>query len=246
MTNGKNDTRKEDFIKKMALWGKAQGEGAVSRPKAAEEGLIAAVEGYLDANDAKEAWGAFQMASASKKGIEYKQEGSFAQQVSKFKHFLVLGALAGKIDPIDVFSRTKDLIIKLAKDDSTRKSMGGSAYDKLVAVARAQCKQPTAALSDDEIIDILMPEKKAQDEEAILKAAAKKLEKVHATYGTAQAEQALSAVNNRLQELALATDEAKAQHAQNTAANASVETDDMSEEAFTEAFATADEFAEVE
>jgi hypothetical protein len=95
-----------------------------------------------------------------------------------------------------------------------------------------------------------MPEKKAQDEEAILKAAAKKLEKVHATYGTAQAEQALSAVNNRLQELALATDEAKAQHAQNTAAyNAAYNAANMPEEdddGFIAVHADTDEFAEVE
>jgi hypothetical protein len=239
MTNGKNDTRKEDFIKKMGDLGKDNGLGARSRVAAAEEGLIGAVEGYLDPADAKEAWSAFQMASASKRGLEYKQEGSFPQQVSKFKHFLVLGSLAGKIDPIEVFDRTKQIIQKLAKDDATRKGMGGSAYDKLVAVARAQCKQPTAALSDDEIIDILMPEKKSQDEEAILKAAAKKLEKVHATYGTSQAETALKAVNNRLQELALATD--------NTPTPQHVDEEELTQGDFENiASEMSEEFAEVE
>jgi hypothetical protein len=135
----KNDTRRDDFIAEMKTLGEEHGSGMVSRPRAAMKALEASVDGFITPKEAKEVWTVFQQASAKAKGIEYKQEGSFTQQVSKFKNFLVLGQMGG-IDVIDVMNRTIAIIQSLAKGDDTRKAMGGSAYDKMIAVAKAQLK----------------------------------------------------------------------------------------------------------
>lgn len=197
MANGKNDTRFEDLVKRFGVLGAAHGQGHVSRPTAAMEALEAAVEGYARPEDAKSLWHEFQSRSAKMRGIEYKVEGSVTSQTSKLRRFLTLGQL--DLDVIDVMERAQGIIRKLAANEDTRKGMGGSAYDKMIAVAVAQLKQPTSELTDDEITSVLLPDKKDKDEAAILKAVARTLTKVPKT---PQASTAQEAIKNRLDELA--------------------------------------------
>lgn len=202
----KNDTRRDDFLAEMKTLGEEHGSGMVSRPRAAMKALEASVDSLITPKEAKEVWTVFQQASAKAKGIEYKQEGSFTQQVSKFKNFLVLGQMNG-LDVIDVMNRTIGIIQSLAKGDDTRKAMGGSAYDKMIAIAKAQLKSELSELTDEEIMSILMPDKKERDEEAILRGVARTLTRVveggkdGPAYPSPQSEQALKAVVNRLDEL---------------------------------------------
>lgn len=197
MANGKNDTRFEDLVKRFGDLGAAHGQGHVSRPTAAIEALEAAVAGYAQPGDAKRLWGEFQARSAKLRGVEYKVEGSITSQTSKLRRFLTLGQL--DIDVIDVMERAMAIIAKLAENEDTRKGMGGSAYDKMIAIAVAQLKQPTQELTDDEITSVLLPDKKEKDEAAILKAVARSLTKVPKT---PQATTAQQAIENRLEELA--------------------------------------------
>jgi hypothetical protein len=207
---GQNDTRRDSFLAEMKTLGEEHGSGMVSRPRAAMKALEASVDGYITPKEAKEVWTVFQQASAKAKGIEYKQEGSFTQQVSKFKNFLVLGQMNG-LDVIDVMNRTIAIIQSLAKGDDTRKAMGGSAYDKMIVVAKAQLKSELSELTDEEIMSILMPDKKERDEEAILRGVARSLTRVveggkdGPAYPSPQSEQALNAVVNRLNELSAQT-----------------------------------------
>lgn len=206
-THGQNDTRRDDFLKEIKRLGAENGQGSASRPNAARRGLAASIQGLVGPDDAKEVWGIFQQASAAKRGVEYKVEGSLASQVSKFKHFLTLGQMTG-VDTEEMLERACVLIKKFGKDDDTRKSMGGSAYDKMIAVAKAQLLNEHAALTDEEITNILFPEKKEQNEEMILRRVAKTLTRVvdggkdGQAYPSPQSEQALRAVTNRLDELA--------------------------------------------
>lgn len=237
---GQNDTRRDDFIAQMKTLGEEHGSGMVSRPRAAMKALEASVDGLVTPKEAKEVWTVFQQASAAAKGIEYKQEGSFTQQVSKFKNFLTLGQMAPSIDVIDVMNRTLVIIQSLAKGDDTRKAMGGSAYDKMIAVAKAQLKSELSELTDEEIMSVLMPDKKERDEEAILRSVARTLTRVveggkdGPAYPSPQSEQALNAVVNRLDELAAQTNPAG--NVTNNATSPQVDAEHDDEAAFNDAY----------
>ncbi len=200
-----NDTRRADLEKNLNEFGKAYGKGQNSRPAAAQAALEASVAGIATPNDAKELWTLFQRACAKVKSIEYKEEGSFAVQVSKFKQFLVMGQLP--IDSIDVMNRATEMIVELAMDEDTRKALKGSAYDNMVKIARAQIKAGEQELTDDEIRAELMPEAPVKDEAKILKGVAKTLSKLLEgdkegnKFPSPQAEQAFKQVENRLKEL---------------------------------------------
>jgi hypothetical protein len=200
-----NDTRRADLEKNLNEFGKAYGKGQNSRPAAAQAALEASVAGVATPNDAKELWTLFQRACAKVKSIEYKEEGSFAVQVSKFKQFLVMGQLS--VDTIDVMNRATEMIIELAMDEETRKGLKGSAYDNMVKIARAQIKAGEQELTDDEIRAELLPDAPVKDEAKILKGVAKTLSKLLEgdkegnRFPSPQAEQAFKQVENRLAEL---------------------------------------------
>jgi hypothetical protein len=200
-----NDTRRADLEKNLNEFGKAYGKGQNSRPCAAQAALEASVAGVATPNDAKELWTLFQKACAKVKSIEYKEEGSFAVQVSKFKQFLVMGQLS--VDTVDVMNRATEMIVELAMDEETRKGLKGSAYDNMVKIARAQIKAGEQELTDDEIRAELLPDAPVKDEAKILKGVAKTLSKLLEgdkegnRFPSPQAEQAFKQVENRLAEL---------------------------------------------
>lgn len=144
---------RDDFFKKMREFGKAHGAGANSRPAAARMAVEAAKTlpnvGY---GDAEELWIEFQKASAKARALEYKEEGSFKVQVSKFRQFLALGAMPS-VDGLAVFERATDVISRLSKVEPN--PLKGSAYDNLVNIARAQLKQEGTEM-DDAAIEALL------------------------------------------------------------------------------------------
>ena len=146
----------EQFEKEIVAFGAAYGAGQNSRPSMAVRAVEAAAKVTTITPDSAEVlWTKFQQAAAKKRGLEYKQEGSFKVQVSKFRQFLALGALPS-IDPVDVIERTVYVIRELANQaDSPLK---GSAYDHMVNIARAQLKTPETALTNDQIKAELLPE----------------------------------------------------------------------------------------
>lgn len=201
----RNDTRREDFEKSLTTYGKAYGQGTNSRPAAAQAALEASVQGIAGPNDVKELWTLFQKSAAKAKSIEYKEEGSFTVQVSKFKQFLTMGQLP--VDAVEVMGRATDMISELAMDETTRKALKGSAYDNMVKIAREQIKEGDNALTDDHIRSILMPDAPPKDEAKILKGVSKTLEKLldgdkeGNKFYSPQAQTAFEHVQNRLAEL---------------------------------------------
>lgn len=153
---GTNSLTLEQFEKEVTALGAAFGQGQNSRPSMAVRAVEASAKVTAIGPDLAEIlWTKFQTAAAKKKGLEYKQEGSFKQQVSKFRQFLAMGSLPS-IDSIDVMDRTVDMIRSLSSQaDSPLK---GSAYDQMVNVARAQLSSPEKALTDNQIKEVLIPE----------------------------------------------------------------------------------------
>jgi hypothetical protein len=146
----------EQFEKEVSAFGSAFGQGQNSRPSMAIRAVEAAQKVTSITPDLAETlWTKFQQAAAKKKGLEYKQEGSFKVQVSKFRQFLAMGCLPS-IDSLDVIYRGADMIKSLANQSDS--PLKGSAYDHLVNIARAQITSPEKALTDNQIKDILVPE----------------------------------------------------------------------------------------
>lgn len=155
---------RDTFTERMRDFGKAHGTGANSRPAAARMAVEAA-QTLTDVgpDQAEEFWTEFQKASAKARGLEYREEGSFKVQVSKFRQFLALGAMPS-VDGVAVFERACDVISRLSKLEPN--PLKGSAYDNMVNIARAQLKQEGSELDDSEIERILTaqaPEKSELD-----------------------------------------------------------------------------------
>lgn len=144
---------RDTFIKRMRDFGRAHGTGANSRPAAARMAVEAA-QTLTDVgpDDAEAMWTEFQKASAKARSLEYKEEGSFKVQVSKFRQFLALGAMPS-VDGLAVFERATDVITNLSKLEPN--PLKGSAYDNLVNIARAQLKQEGMEMDDAAIEGVL-------------------------------------------------------------------------------------------
>lgn len=168
----------EAFKGKLRDYGEAYAKGANSRPAAAHQAVRAAAQiDGVTVDKAEEFWEVFQRAAARVKGIEYKREDSHKVQVSKFKAFLRLGALPA-VDGVRVF----DIAVKVVKELSAQEDnpMKGSAYDNLLAVARAQCDSPKHEFTEDDVRRVVTPEAKAEDTPLDkLVAAYKKVAKLH-------------------------------------------------------------------
>ena len=201
-----NDTIRSDLEKNLKKYGRAYGQGQNARPVAALDAVRAAQNNAITPDDAEELWSIFQRGNAETKGIEYKQEGSFKVQVSKFRQFIVLGSIPG-LDAIDVMNRSVDILKELGGDESVK--MTGSAYDKLTTVARAQIKQESQPLTDDEIRGIVMPDAKEKTEEEVLgsirtamhKAIFGNKEGTAPTFPSPELEKALELVESRIAEI---------------------------------------------
>lgn len=142
--------------KELGQFGTAYGKGQNSRPAAALRCLEAAHKlSDVTPDNAEELYTKFQQSAARARGVEYSAEGSFKVQVSKLKRFLMLGALQG-IDGIDVMNRTVDIIEECSR--MAENPLKGSAYDNMVNVARKQIAEPKAALTDDEIRQLVTAE----------------------------------------------------------------------------------------
>ena len=150
---GNGAVDRDTFIKRMRDFGKAHGTGANSRPAAARMAVEAA-QTLTDVgpDDAEAMWTEFQKASCKARSLEYKEEGSFKVQVSKFRQFLALGAMPS-VDGLAVFERATDVISRLSKLEPN--PLKGSAYDNLVNIARAQLKQEGLEMDDAAIEGLL-------------------------------------------------------------------------------------------
>lgn len=203
---GANNTIRAELEGKLEKFGRAYGQGQNSRPMAALEAVAAAQSNAITPDDASDLWGYFQRGNAKAKGVEYKEEGSIKVQISKFRQFIVVGSIPG-LDAVDVMNRTVDVIKDMAGKEDTK--LGGSAYDKLTAVARAQIKNETVPLTDDEIRGIIMPDAKEKTEEDVLTAIKNAMHKAFfgnkegtvPTFPSPELERAIHEIETRLAEI---------------------------------------------
>jgi hypothetical protein len=155
---------REKLERELGKFGKAYGQGLNSRPAAALICVDAANRlKDVGADDAEELYRKFASAASKAKGIEYSAVKSEKVQVSKLKRFLMVGQLPA-IDGVEVMNRVCDTIENLS--NRIENPLKGSAYDNMVLAARRQIEQPTKALTDEEIEEILTestPEKTALD-----------------------------------------------------------------------------------
>lgn len=151
--NNSGPLTRDKLVKELGKFGTAFGKGQNSRPAAAIMCVDAASRNKdVGPDDAETLYTEFSKAAAKAAGIEYAASASQKVQVSKLKRFLMLGSLPA-IDGVDVINRATDKIVELSR--RAESPLKGSAYDNMVTVARRQIEQPTVALSDDEIEEIL-------------------------------------------------------------------------------------------
>jgi hypothetical protein len=202
---GANNTIRAELEGKLEKFGRAYGQGQNSRPMAALAAVEAAQNNAIGPDDAAELWSRFQAGNAKAKGVEYREEGSVKVQTSKFRQFIVMGSTPG-LDAMDVMNRTVDVIKELAAGED---KLGGSAYDKLVAVVRAQIKNEAVPLTDDEIRSVVMPEAKEKTEEQVLESIKSSMNKAYfgnkdgtaPTYPSKELEKAIEQIESRLAEI---------------------------------------------
>lgn len=167
-TNLEHDTdnagplTREKLERELLKFGKAEGQGANSRPSAALMCVDAAHRlQNVGADDAEKLYTIYAKGVAATQGIEYKASASQKVQVSKLRRFLMLGQLPA-IDGVDVMNKACDKIVELSR--RAESPLRGSAYDNMVKVARRQIEQPTVELTSDQIEEILSegPEDKTE------------------------------------------------------------------------------------
>jgi len=171
----RNDTRLEDFLKRVKDYGKAEGDGLNAKPSYALDVVQMAHEGVVGDDHAEGIWDKFKEASSKTKGVE-KLKTSTAKtdkvRVSETRQLIAVGSIAA-FDPSDVMNRAVAII-------QANNDVRGSTYQNLVVVARAQIKQRASALSDDDITKAITPvSPEAKDEQEQLTAHIKRLKRMH-------------------------------------------------------------------
>ena len=177
------------FIKRVEKFGEGAGRGEASLPAFALDAVRMAADRVIgiakpiagEQDDASTAYHAFQTAKEKARGKVYTKEGSYEQQVSKFRQIVKVGATLFD-DGVKVIDRAVELHTQAAASDATKADMkAGTLYAFLVDVAREQNKEETKGipLDDDAINKILFPgdaEKKSDIER--IKTAIKGLERL--------------------------------------------------------------------
>lgn len=157
---------KASISKRINALGTAEGKGANSRPGLFLTVVEAARHKIIGTDDVPDVWTRYQQALEKARGaVGYVAMPSEAQQVSKLRAGVRLGELT-HVNGVDVVNRTS-VIWNALREANEGKPVGGSAFDALVKVARAQVNdQPDSPLSDDQIQGALLPNIKEDPSEA--------------------------------------------------------------------------------
>jgi hypothetical protein len=192
MTSSNIQPAYDAVLKELEKLGATEGEGSMSRSKAAIRLAEAAREGVVDEDDAKEAYAVYQSGSAkvgmNKSGPKPDAslvDNSTKVQVSKFRQIIKMGALPVLNDPFDsaavMLKRATDIANTLRGNEDGPKVK--SPFDAMLDVARAQLETPEVKLIDEQITAcVCKPETKDKGELEKLAAAYKSLYKIAADY----------------------------------------------------------------
>lgn len=171
----RNDTRLEEFLKRVKEYGKQEGDGLNAKPAYALDVVAMSHDGVIGNDHAEGVWEKFKDASAKTKGLE-KLKTSTAKvdkvRVSETRQLIAVGTIVA-FEPSEVMSRAVTLIAGCA-------DARGSTYQNLVVVARAQIKQRSAPLTDEEIISAITPASpEEKNEMELLQRHVKALKRMH-------------------------------------------------------------------
>jgi hypothetical protein len=176
MTDGKNDTRLEDFMSESRELGRELAQGKDALPKwalkvarAAADGVISLTKDQDGEDDIARAY-ADLMKSASKKAVHEHTTGGIKANVSKARQ-IAIASTKPTCDFVDVLNRAVVLRQEMQANDEKVKP----AYAAFVEAARTQNEQDDD-LSDDQLAEALRKKDPAeQTEEKILERVEKAL-----------------------------------------------------------------------
>lgn len=159
----------KDYLAEVRKLAEAEGKGALSAPEFVVNTAIAAIEGYVVADDkgkqdgqvsVKDAWSAFEEKVSAKLApvgvVRTKSEDAFNTRVSELRQ-VVHAALKNDEFP-SLLSNSRPIIAALKAEGR----FTGNTRDGFIKIARAQ-KESDAPLSDDEVRGALTATKAKPD-----------------------------------------------------------------------------------
>lgn len=159
MTNLKNDTRRDDFIKAAREYGRESASGRDAKAKLALLTVRAAQDDVISDADAEFVYDEYA-AAESKKSIHDHAAGGKKANVSKLRQIILLGANP-HVDGVQLLDKVTDIRSELRGSDEKLKP----AFDTFVDVARAQLRDPENELDSDSLRAICVkPEKDPKSE----------------------------------------------------------------------------------
>lgn len=140
-----NDTRLDDLKKFVRDQGANEGAGAEALPLTALRLVRAAADGVIEPDDASMLYEEYLKGKSRKQVHEHTANGKGAN-TSKMRNIIALGCLP-HVDGVALLDRVVDVRAEMKARDE--KPLG--AYKAMVEAAKAQLKQPTVELSDDQV-----------------------------------------------------------------------------------------------
>lgn len=166
-----NDTRLADANKLLRKLGAESAHSALAKPKMALAIVQARADGVIDDDAGASTYDTYlegrrSVLAKSQLGAGAEDAGgSYKANVSKNTQLLkAAGLIAAGVDFVDVLTRATSIREGLVKADEKCKPV----FDAYVDLARAQIKQPDAALNDDDITEVVR-KKEAAEKDAIAK-----------------------------------------------------------------------------
>lgn len=174
-----NDTRLQDFMGRVAQYGKEEGKGGNAKPNYALDCIEMAHDGVIGPDHAENVWKAYAEACTKTKGHEKARVSNNKTdkvRISESRKLIAMGCIAWPSSveetPVDVMKRAIAVINAYA--DSK-----GSTYHNMVVVARAQLEARNVPLTDDEIKDAITPDDpEVKNEQELLAALVKRMKKI--------------------------------------------------------------------
>jgi hypothetical protein len=148
----KNDTRRDDFFKRVRAYGRDLADGTDAKPKLALDACRQAFDAVIGPDDAKEVYSSYVDAYSNKSIHDHK---GITQKASELRQIITLGALPNVDGPALL-----DEVTDILKQRRERELLSKDTFNAFLSVARAQIASPDTTLDANAIEDLIAKEER--------------------------------------------------------------------------------------